>query len=329
MITIHCGLHKTGSSAIQLALRSSFSADLVAVPVPGQPTTVDLLSSRLSRLPEDGILSDEHVLGTAFDGYSSVTERVALVNTVLSGRRFQLVVYVRPQLRWLESLYTQGIQMGWIEDPEVFVESVTSSPWISWQRLTTHLTDVSNAERVIIRPYTTGVNVVSDFANVIGSRKLAAQAYRGFRVNQSLSPRRAQLIHLALAAGVIDGRDATSLRGTIASMPDLPGIEAESIFPVALQKEIALRYRDEWSKIVQDWPIGSSKSRHDEWDMADEFAVRRYVGLDLSSPALRTELRDLVLGNANRPPDEGKPAGLWRRFRRATTSKAPAREGGV
>jgi len=329
MITIHCGLHKTGSSAIQFALRASLAADRVAVPIPGQPTTVDLLRSRLSRLPDDGILSDEHILGTAFDGYSSVTERVTFVNEVLSGKRFQLVVYVRPQLRWLESLYIQGVQMGWIEDPEIFVESVTSSPWISWQRLTTHLIDVSNAERVIMRPYTTGVNVVSDFARVIRSRVMAAQAYRGFRVNQSLPPRRAQLIHLALAAGVIDGRDATSLRGPLAVMPDLLGIEAESIFPVALQEEVALRYKDEWSEIAGDWLSNTSQSIRDDWDSANEFAVRQYVGSDLHSPALRAELRDLVLGYANRLTDEGKPPSLWRRLRMVRRSKATARGGGV
>ena len=329
MITIHCGLHKTGSSAIQFALRSSFSADRIAVPVPGQPTTIDLLSSRLRRLPADGMLSDEHVLGTAFDGYSSITERVTLVNEVLSGRRFQLVVYVRPQLRWLESLYIQGIQMGWIENPEVFVERVTSSPWISWQVLRTHLVDVSDAERVIIRPYPTDLNVVSDFAKVIGSRRLAAQAYRGFRVNQSLPPRRAQLMHLALAAGVMEDRDAISMRAMLSTTPNPQDGEPESIFPVALQEEITSRYQHEWSETTREWPLQKSQSMYGPPDVSDEFVVRQYVGADLSSPALRSELRDLVLRCASQLTHEGKPPSLWRRLRMVTKPNASARKSGV
>ena len=329
MITIHCGLHKTGSSAIQLALRSSFSDSRVAVPVPDQRTTDDLLSSRLRQLPEDGVLSDEHVLGNAFDGYSSASSRIAMINEALSGRRFQLVVYVRPQLRWLESLYIQGVQMGWREDPEAFVEKVTSSQWISWQQLSTHLTDVSNAEKVIIRPYVTGANVVSDFARVIRSRVMAVQAYRGFRVNQSLPPRRAQLIHLALAAGVMNSRDVTGLRGTLAAMPDVLGIEAESIFPVALQERVVLTYRDDWCRISQDWAVGNSRGILGDLVVSDEFCVRPYVGSDLRSPALRSELRDLVFRCASQLKDEGKPPNLWRRLRTVSRSKASSMGGGV
>ena len=329
MITIHCGLHKTGSSAIQLALRASLAAERIAVPVPGQPTSVELLSSSLRRLPEDGILSDEHMLGTAFDGYKSVASRMAMVNDVLSGRRFQLVVYVRPQLRWLESLYIQGVQMGWMEDPGVFVERVTSSPWISWQLLTSHLVDVSRAERVVIRPYRTGVNVVSDFANVIGSRKLAAQAYRGFRVNQSLSPRRAQLMHLALAAGVMEDRDAISMRAMLSTTPNLQDGEPESIFPVALQQEITSRYQHEWSETTREWTLEKSQSMYGSSDVSDEFAIRQYVGADLSSPSLRSELRDLVLRCASQLTYDGKPPSLWRRLRMVTRSNASARKSGV
>ena len=60
----------------------------------------------------DAIFSDENLLGTPYDGYQLAPKRVAILRSALGGVPYQLVVYLRPQLDWLPSVYLQGVQEG-------------------------------------------------------------------------------------------------------------------------------------------------------------------------------------------------------------------------
>ena len=141
MITVHCGLHKTGSSSIQVALPLVVSTARRAIVTPDPRDDRSELgwARRLRALTAapDAIFSDENLLGDPDDAYRVSPDRVALLRDSLAGSSFQLVVYLRPQVDWLGSVYLQGVQEGRTTSPEDFLAGVTSQRFLAWSNLVT------------------------------------------------------------------------------------------------------------------------------------------------------------------------------------------------
>ena len=280
MITVHCGLHKTGSSAIQLALRGIpiSASQKIVTPNPGDASSDDGLAQRLSVLTEvrDSIFSDENLLGEPYDGYQSAPERVSLLRSSLSGTRYQIVIYLRPQVDWLASVYLQGVQEGRTTDPGDFWASLASSDYLSWSALVNLLREGSGADRIIVRAYARSRDSVADFMGVCGFDGFLRTGRREIRENVSISPLQAPiLVALNDEVGVTQERSSRRRRVFQSILVNQSAVR-QSPFPEAMQLDIAEHFRSDWRAVTDS--IQDSDP--------DEHALFSQLGRDWDDPPL-------------------------------------------
>lgn len=249
MITIHCGLHKTGSSSIQLGLRlAGDRRHPVVLPQPRESQSDDVWATRLRALPPRAILSNENLLGSPFDGYARAPERLRVIDESLSGRDYRFVVYFRPQLPWLQSLYLQGVQQGMDDAPEDFVGRVTASPWVRWQSML-ELLRGSDATSVVARAYVSSRDVVGDFFAQASLGSPPSVGASGFRENPSISAAQAPILR-ALNVGA-----NTSASGKFRELFQRRLAEGSprgfSPFSTDLQESCLNEFRHDWAALSE------------------------------------------------------------------------------
>ncbi len=247
MITLHCGLHKTGSSSIQLALAHARLTGTVVLPRPGDDQSDAAWRSRLARVAAGGVLSDEKLLGSPFDGYSQAATRLGLVRTEVAGRPSRVVVYLRPQPDWLESVYLQGVQEGRRDSPEEFWSRVRDAPLLQWSALIDLLAAESGADAVLVRPYGPGVDVIADFAATCGLPSSVSRV--SLRENVSIAAIQAPVL---LELGVDDTlthADRNRLRGLFQRQLAAGASREWSAFPPDVQADIRHRTREDWASV--------------------------------------------------------------------------------
>ena len=198
MITIHCGLHKTGSSSIQVALELIRNSNrrVIITPSPKDDRTEQGWANRINQLTQesDAIFSDENLLGTPYDGYQLAPKRVAMLRDALSGSAYQIIVYLRPQLDWLPSVYLQGVQEGRTIKAEEFWARIKDQPLLKWSHLLDLFQQDSGAEQVVVRAHTRYRDAVSDFFEVCHLGKPPRTGKTMIRINTSISAVQAPLL---------------------------------------------------------------------------------------------------------------------------------------
>jgi hypothetical protein len=249
MITIHCGLHKTGSSSIQLALElCSKRGTRIVTPKPGDDLSENGWRERLSKVAraQDAVFSDENLLGSPYDGYHMAPERVAMLRDALGGFRYQIVVYLRPHIDWLPSVYLQGVQEGRTFGPDEFWTSVKNETYLRWENLMNLLQRESGAERVIARAHTRSRDAVADFFSVVGLGKPPRTGTTMIRENVSIGAAQAPLLReLNSPHGMSDGQHQ-QFRKVFQQFLALETQNGLSPFPEVLQSEIAIQLKSDW-----------------------------------------------------------------------------------
>ncbi|MDX1619906.1 MAG: hypothetical protein R3320_02875 [Nitriliruptorales bacterium] len=235
----HIGTHKTGSSAIQAVL-SQAGEDLaqagVLYPRSGQVNSGGHLNL-CWQISEDPRF--DAARGTVDDLVSEVRRSEAEVAVIsaetltsrprnpiyaefiadLAGRIFAdevlVVAYVRPQWEYLDSLYTQRVKRGYIDDTYVtFIEANHDQPRLDyvttfdqWER--------GSGEALRLRPYDRASlrdgDVVADFLSTSGLERLdlgtaTANPRPGARAVEAL-----RLLHRRLAEQDVDPADHLAL----------------------------------------------------------------------------------------------------------------------
>ena len=289
MITIHCGLHKTGTSSIQLALTLHRSRSRpITVPAPGDRQSDEWWRSRLRTLPSRSIVSDENILGSPFDGYARADERVRLIDESLLGRDFRFVVYFRPQLPWLQSVYLQGVQQGMADTPEAFLSRVTTSPGTRWHSLL-QLLRSSAASSVIVRAYLPTRDIVGDFFAQVGLGAPPAVVAGGFRENPSVMAVHAPILR-ALNSGAHTGREE-ALRQLFQGILREGAPRGLSSFPVILQESCLQLFRDDWvalSEAVVSVDVTEAEVFRSQLSSWDE-GVSPFAGEVITDPLVAAE----------------------------------------
>ena len=336
MITIHCGLHKTGSSSIQLALDSCpRKRHLFVTPKPGDDRSEHGWRERISRLAEsqDGVFSDESLLGSPSDGYQLAPARVAMLREVLSGARYQIVVYLRPHVDWLPSVYLQGIQEGGTVNPEAFWASVKGEPYLRWTSLLDLLRTDSGAERVLARAHTRSRDAVGDFFSLVGLGKPPRTGPTMIRENISIAATQAPLLRELNALTEIDSAYRTVFRTVFQQELVLGADKTQSPFPVAIQSEIGAHFKADWASVAADPLLADDKSSFEEELSRYGHAPVPYAGSSLADLSIQAEalrsLRVLALGHTvprqstlrkilekSRQDPWGLPSAVSRRLRR-------------
>lgn len=254
MITLHIGLHKTGSSSIQFALRHAAvpASTPILVPQPGTGSTDRGIEEGLEilRAARAGVLSDENLLGTPFDGYADMDRRVAMIDRVLADREYQVLVYLRPQHAWLSSVFTQHVQQGGAPDVEGFWERMRELPNLQWSRMLAHLRAACGAERVVALPYSGG-DVVTDFLHRVNVPAPALDA----PVVENVSIAAVQIPLLAAVNARFPTDDQRAKARAIFQTLLAPGARRDlAVFPEAVQQAITDTYLPDWQVLVEHAP---------------------------------------------------------------------------
>jgi hypothetical protein len=343
MITIHCGLHKTGSSSIQLALELCASKGRkIVTPKSGEDLSDLGWSKRLTSLARDrdAILSDENLLGSPYDAYASAPAKLATLREGLMGRPYQILVYLRPHVNWLPSVYLQSVQEGRSMGPEAFWTSIKDQPYLRWSSLLNLLKRESGAERVIARAHTRSRDSVNDFFSQVGLGKPPRTGSTMIRENVSIGAVQAPILVALNSEMGLSGGERVNLRSTFQNRLAAGARRGLSPFPVDIQGQIAEQFRSDWIELAE--LVGSN-------DEAEEAVVREslarwhanplpFAGGTLGAPLVAEEmLRSLgaLAGQGATPGGEGisgrlaaklrsnprdVPAAVARAFRRRSAS---------
>lgn len=250
MITIHCGLHKTGSSSIQLALElCTKRGRTIVTPKPGDDRSEHGWRERLSKVAraQNAVFSDENLLGSPFDGYQLAPERVAILRDALAGTRYQIVVYLRPHVDWLPSVYLQGVQEGRTIGPEDFWAAIRDEPYLRWANLMELLKRDSGAERVIARAHTRSRDAVADFFEVVGLGKPPRTGRTMIQENVSIGAAQAPLLRELNGRDGIDDYERSLFRSMFQGQLAAGALRGLSPFPLPVQLEVSSSFRGDWS----------------------------------------------------------------------------------
>ncbi|MEM7629582.1 MAG: hypothetical protein AAF356_09215 [Planctomycetota bacterium] len=182
-VILHPGLHKTGSSVVQYTLAASrgllprrcgfvplSEIHRAAQPLlraawdnPGETEPRDALRACLRGLADSAarpevLLSYEGMPGRPHTAYAEATHTVPILAEAFDGLDVRVLLDVKRQDRFFESLYLQHIQMG--RDDRDF------TPWFSsviapkidaggfdWLKLVEHFAGAFGADRVRVRPF--------------------------------------------------------------------------------------------------------------------------------------------------------------------------------
>ena len=326
MIIIHCGLHKTGSTAIQTALTNVPRRQIpwVSVPVDGSDRSYAGQAERLKRTFQHPniVISDENILGSPFNGYLEAPERVGLLYNSLGRREAKVIVYFRPHLRWLESLYLQAIQQGDSANPEDFWTRLSDSPWLQWNRLLDLLEDCPINCKVIPRVYTPEPSTVQDFFQTLGLGALPQLVPRNLRANTSISPLHASLLQGLLQRPDVSAGDKTRIRAFFQTLPATAS-SMYSVFPDGLRLAMQTHFADDWltlmNRLGQDHPPTDPAQPNEDRTSSAPVALHR--GFD--DPLVQAEVLKLLgefitgkLSATSRPPRDPHARQLIRGLRR-------------
>lgn len=298
MITIHVGLHKTGTSSIQAALdRSAASAlnggaywgsggMLVRNGVLRTGAAVEV--RRLARA-RDVVLSSEGFLGDPWDVYSGAESVARALADCFTGHDFQVVLYVRPQPEWVTSVYTQRIQEGGTERPEAFVRRMLAEPHLRHTELVASVVrGLGGPERLIVRPFGSTPNVVEEFFKTMDF----AEPYGGGggpRANVSITARQ-----VAVMRSVSQSSPGLSRLARMAYQRERVGGADRGGSPLqeSLQEELHELFQQDWARLP--WSVAGTK-RADPGSF--ELVARQnaswapvpFVGSDLTDEAVADE----------------------------------------
>ena len=255
MITLHLGLHKTGSSSIQLALKNTRLPQQTSIitPAMGDGHMEDRFMKGLQDQDRTGhvIVSHEGLLGDAFDGYQDAPMRLQRVHEALEGIPYRIILYLRHNLSWLTSIYLQSIQGGSTTDPEDFWDSLRNSEYLFWSKLVSTILDVSDARRVLLRSFDSRADVVDDFFSCVKLGKPPRIGPQGFRENQSIQPVQAPLLRALNVHTHSDSNQAGANRRLFQVDLATEAPRYGSPFPESVQRDIQDQYRSDWQILAQ------------------------------------------------------------------------------
>jgi hypothetical protein len=172
---VHIGTHKTGTTSLQnklseesyallkdgafyisttgifnkISILESYDSDLVKC-------ARKVLVSRLSHFNQINtfITSSEHLSGNAFNGYSNSSLMAKMLHDITLDLDLDvyIIVYIRRQDRFIESLYMHMIESGYNLTFNNFVSDI-GSEWFNWKTLIESYENIFGKDRMIVRNY--------------------------------------------------------------------------------------------------------------------------------------------------------------------------------
>lgn len=192
-VFIHIGTHKTGSTAIQQAfangadglVRLGFRDD-IARSTWTESDTGDLAGQLRSQItsvkPVNYLLSTERFCGEPLHGYAEAGTIARRVQGITRDFDPMIVVFLRRQDDFIESLYTQMIHQGGSQTFPEFLETIRPEI-MNWHRLLEAYAAVFGRENIIVRRYHPDFypepqSLLTDFCSIVGADPAAVTGGR-------------------------------------------------------------------------------------------------------------------------------------------------------
>jgi len=212
---IHIGVHKTGTTSIQNQLLK-YRYDLLKSNAFYIPTS-GLLNSISSKREYDSILvnrvkeelynqilkfnsissfitSSEHLSGSALTGYDNSDLMVKMLSDITSdlGCEIKIIIYIRRQDKYVESLYSHMIEGGYSIKFDSFISDFKDG-YYDWNRLISSYEKFFGMENILVRSYDEVINktgffkdfcslvnipIISDYRANVGSNIASVELQR-------------------------------------------------------------------------------------------------------------------------------------------------------
>ena len=174
-IYIHIGTHRTGSTTIQHALRytaGAYAEEGWVYSEGGNATAKDIMranqydktlvqrfnvevESMMQRAKSANrfILSTEVLSGSPYNGYRNSNAVFSMVRDATNQYNVKIVIFLRRQDSFVESMYTQMIHQGKSLEFESFLEQYSSPDALDYRRMLDDLRSCFGDQNLIVRSY--------------------------------------------------------------------------------------------------------------------------------------------------------------------------------
>lgn len=192
---IHIGSHKTGSTTIQHALKEKSESGLkegwryvktpkcvkeLMVVNEYNSTIVNNFKKALKKniKPHNEVthhvMSSESIMGNPDNGYKNSAIVARILREATQEYDVSIIVYLRRQDDFVESMYTQNIHQGRSFDFNTFFDAFKSTEALNYRRILNDFELAFNKENLIVKSYhmASKMGLLNDFAGVIDSRLL-------------------------------------------------------------------------------------------------------------------------------------------------------------
>jgi len=272
------------------------------------------------------VLSQENFLGTPWFGciYPDLAENARKMHAYFAPKTdVRYVIYLRPQPQWAESAYRQALRLQRSVDPEQFAYDLLSSRYLRFTHVVEDLAEAVGSENLMVRPYTSGMNVVGDFLAVLGiqsKQKITQQMDE----NSSNGPAQSVILKHINAVYTDDAYNGkTFFFRHVVGSESQSGVKHSS-FPDALQTEFANLAMDDWqnlAEVVDKTCQGQPEAFRDIAANLSTLQASPYIGNDFSSPKVQEEIvRELHMALAQFWRIERSWWPTWPMGRRAATT---------
>ena len=253
MIWLHVGLPKTGTSSIQAALRLVKHRSGIAVwtigdhPPPLSPQWSELLRTRADA--GDVVVSDETLLGDPSDGYLDLPVRLERLKTALGPLDVTVVLSLRRQPDWVESLYLQTLQEGaaWIGDD--FYQHICTTGYLNWARLLADLESALDPWLVRVLIHDPSRDSILDFFALCGL-KSPPDVGAPIKENVSISATQATIVRMLNSQ--LSSHTQRKVRGFMQQIAGPASRSDASALSPEVRASIDAAHSQEWRPLLED-----------------------------------------------------------------------------
>ena len=253
------------------------------------------------------VVSSEGFSGNPRQGYANAPIIAQILAEIFAGHSIQVVVYLRSQDSYLESIYTQWIQQGESLSFQQFVDSLQPNAF-DWEQLVNAFAKTFGQSALRVRAYHRTQlpdpdSILRDFCGVVGC-SFAPINDQPVLKNVSYS-RDALEIALRLNSSLEDDERA-ALRKLLQKTSIKGAGKAHSFFPPEHRQSLMLRYADSNERVAQQYfgqnwttlfPADSSYSAYQGLTIDATCSILVKMILDLNQNAQKLKATNLDLAS--------------------------------
>lgn len=269
-VYIHIGTHKTGSTAIQQAfskgaaglVRLGFREDIARSPwtqSDADRLAAHLRAQILPSRPVNYLLSTERFCGEPLQGYAQAGDIARRVRDITRDFDPVIVVFLRRQDDFIESLYTQMIHQGGSQTFAGFMETIRPEI-MDWHRLLEAYAAVFGRENIVVRRYHADFypeprSLLVDFCGIVGVDPAALAEEGGAGTpNQGYSK---EAMEVALQCNPhLDEKGRRHLRRLLQKISPKPVFQSYGYLDIHLRRQILAACAESNAAVRRDYLPG-------------------------------------------------------------------------